>query len=163
MSLPVVDRIARVIEARIYGVTVANGYSQTLVSARQSKVGGVSPYDGIVTITQGDIGEEPLTENGNPPMVTWRQQFGISIYVRPSDSDDTPIDALLNLAVSDVITAVCTPAAWYQFADTDGHTAINAQFGAPQKFNGENGTLEGVTLPLNVEYRTSETDPTEVR
>lgn len=163
MSLPVVDRIARVIETRVDGVTIANGYNQTLVSARQTKEGGVSPYDGVVTIVQMDANDEPLIETGNPPMVTWKQPFAINICVRPSDTDDTPIEALLNLAASDVITAVCAPAAWYQFADSDGYTAINAQFGAMQKFNGDNGTLEGVTLPLIVDYRVSETDPTEVR
>jgi hypothetical protein len=163
MSLPVVDRIARVIESRIDGVTIANGYSQTLVAARQTKAGEVTPADGTVIIVQMDASDEPLLENGNPPMVTWRQQFAINIYVRPSDADSTPIDALVNLAVSDVIRAVCTPAAWYQFADSDGYTAINAEWGSKQNFNAENGTLEGATLPLTVEYRTSETDPTEVR
>lgn len=163
MSTPVIERCARVVESRVANVTTDNGYSQTLTTHRMTKAGGYTPEDGLAVIKVLDPEGEPLLETGNPPLITWAVPIEISVYVRPSDTDDTSIDALLSLVASDVTRAVCDATAWWNFNDDEGATAINATWGAPSKFTPDNGQLEGVTLTLTCSVRTSETDPTEAR
>lgn len=163
MSTPVAERCARVIATRVANVTVANGYSQTLTTHRPTKAGGYTPADNLAVITQLDPQDEPLLEAGNPPMVTHRVPYEIAVYVRPSDTDDTATDALLSVVASDVRRAVTNAAAWWNFTDATGATAINAMWSQDEKFTTENGQLEGVRLTLVCEIRTSENNPTEAR
>lgn len=167
MSLPVDERIARVIKERIEGVTVANGYNVDVVEVvRPLKDDDGTIDDYKVILRQLDKSVD-LVLSGNPVANQYKLQYGIILALNPSDTDDTPIDALTNVFEADVIKAITTPyATWHNFADDDGSTAVNAEFDPEQptrRIETQEGVQVGTELFLNVYYRTPENDPYTVR
>lgn len=167
MSLPVVERIARVLISRIESVTLDNGYNQDVGEViRPKRDDDGTPDSYKVVVNQLDRTEEQRL-SGNPVAIEYKQPFQLLLYVRPSDHEDIEIDALINLFESDVMKAITDPYVdWHNFADEEGATAVNAEFDAEEpsrRFEANDGTHEGVTLLLNVYYRVPENDPYTVR
>lgn len=161
MSSPIVELIALEIKDRVEQVTVANGYNTTIHSVhRPGWTPTQSIVDGLVILVTGDaIRNEELSSQGNPPAVAWDQNFHLLCYVRPDDTDDTPVDSLIAVFASDVMKSVCVPEeSWMHF----DNNAINAMWTANERMEND-GTYDGFVLTLTVTYRTEETDPYTVR
>lgn len=156
MSLPVVELIAREIADRVAEVTLANGYYEDVTVHRPKRLPDWSPTNNLVVLLQGDAERnDELSPQGNPPGIAWDQQFLLLCYVLPDDTDETEIDSLISILASDVMKAVCTPAASWQLFDNN---AINANWQSMERFESD-GTFDGFTLTMLVTYRTNETDP----
>jgi hypothetical protein len=69
------------------------------------------------------------------------------------------IDEMLNAFHADVVKAIASGSStWHTF----GGNAIDAVFGSVQ-FIAADGGIDGLTVPLQITFRVSEDDPTELR
>lgn len=161
MSLPIVEEIALVIADRVAEVTTDNGYYVNVPTVhRPGRNPTQSIVDNLVVLTMGDADRnDDLSPQGSPPGIAWNQQFHLLCYLKPDDTDDTPMDTLMSVFAADVMKAVCTPAAsWWTF----DNNAVIAQWQSFQRMEND-GTFDGFVLTLLVIYRTNETDPYTVR
>ncbi len=164
MSYPVLERISQAIVTRIGGVTKTAGYSLDIGRVSRPKqnwslenfghLDAVIVQDDKTRIKESDY-------DGNPPAIAWDQPFDILLIVRQSESDETPIDQLVNQFEADVQKCITTPNATWHHWDS---LAFNSMMGDQStRFSNDDGTVEGVALRLNVHFRHSEYDPYTVR
>jgi len=155
--LPIVEQIALKIVARLETITIAGGYHQTVAGVvRPTRLGGFSPEHHLIVVEQADPERPPAPETeGNVLLKEWLQPWWIKLFVRPSDTDLTPVDAWVNIFLADCIKALTAPASWHTW---DG-LAINSYYRDPVGFVTEKGDHEGAMLPLYVHYRHPEDDP----
>lgn len=158
---PVVERIAMVIFDRLQ--LLAAGYSEFLTVVevvRPTRMGGYTPKHLQLVLSQDDPEELPgLSRPGNPPAVANRVRFNVHCHVMPSEKDPTPVDEYINAIAGDVIKVVTDPASsWHTM---DG-LAFNARIGATESI-GADGGVDGVNVPVEVDYRVTESNPFEVR
>lgn len=171
-ELPVVERIVQTLVGRIARVRLAECFNVELVQVvRPSRVGGYSPQHGTAVVEQldPDIDDE-LSVPGNPPLIAYKQPLTVALYVLQSDTDTTPLDLLVNLFRADVEQAITQypDPRWQEF---DG-LALHAGFDKPLLFGKRpqggrligdratgDGQFAGITLKLNVIYRTPLGDP----
>jgi hypothetical protein len=160
MSLTVVEQIAVVIKTRLATLETA-GTETTTVSevVRPLRIGGYRPQDWQIVLNQESTIEiDELSYPGNPPAICHETTWNIRCRTMPSERDDTPKDTLANQFVGDVRKVIRSANDWYSF----GGKAVDARFGDYELVEGESGGT-GVKVPLIVQYRFSEDDPTEVR
>lgn len=162
MPLAIVEQIAQVIESRLLAmVGDPDTYAiDVLEVVRPTQFASFTPSDRQIVLTGGP--EQPVPElscPGNPPAVAMEKIFNIRCHVMQSESTPDVVDQILNQFQIDVIKAICTPASsWHTM---DGNALIS-RWGSFQPFT-SSGSVDGLTLPLRVIYRTSENDPTELR
>jgi hypothetical protein len=159
VSLPVVERIAEKIVARLEQITKANDYNFDVAGVvRPTRLGGFTPEHLLIVVEQGDPEppKDPQTE-GNPLLQEHYQPWLIKLFVRPSDQDDSPVDTTVNIFLADAIVAL-TDSEENDWHSWDG-LAINSWFAEPEQFVSNDGSHEGTTLPLLVHYRHPENDP----
>ncbi len=159
-TLPVVERIAASIEARLL--------TQFLKVVRPDQKGKlISPEDGKIILDQRDsIPNEELSHPGNPPAIAFDVAFDVYCYVRDALSDGDyafSFATSCNIIYSRVAYALTNPAtdpsSWYTF---DGN-AINSKLGDYSLIADSNGDSVGIKFPIEVTYRVSENDYTEAR
>lgn len=161
MSNPVAESIALELKSRIEAVTTANGYFYEVVEVyRPARRPQWSPRGGMIVLLQGDAQyNDDLSPQSNPPGIAWDQEFTLLGFIAADDTDETPVDALVNQAVADLIKGITIPAAsWWTFDDN----AVAASFTGVERVVPD-GPLEAFTLNLTVTYRTDETNPYTVR
>ena len=161
MSLPIVEEIAVVIFSRLDKLAKKYDVTTNLAAAvRPTKVGGFTPQDGQIELTEGEEEvDESLSHPGNPPATARIQTFNILARAMPSEKDPTPIGKIISEMKADIVRTICTPAAtWHTF----GGFAINARWGSPEKI-APGGEFDGVTMPMMVTYRTDENNPYNFR
>ncbi len=144
---PVIELIALDLLETLCGVTVADGYSFDAIPERY-KLHGNSPRDLLCVLSQGVPVEDPNT-NANK---TWIQPFSIDIYIAQGEDSKTDIDQLVNLRRADIEKAVTQDP--YR-----SDLAFDTNVRAPELFEATNGSFAGVTVNIEVKYRTKETDP----
>lgn len=162
VTYPVVELIARELYTRLDAMTDYDATYQTevLEVVRPKRLGTHTPADmQIVLVFGNDEVMEELMCPGNPPAIARRQTFNIHCHVMNSETDDEPIDQVVQQFIADVKQAVCKPQATWHTFDSN---AIDAEWGDEEHITGEGG-LDGVTLPLLVTYRTDENNPYNVR
>ncbi|HET6441932.1 MAG TPA: hypothetical protein VFH53_06095, partial [Phycisphaerae bacterium] len=150
----VVERIARALKAALEAVTVANGYTLSVVEVTRPRLSGlgVTPKDLAVSLIQADrqrAAEHDVT--GNPPGLGWRLTFRVDLLRRVSEDDETPIDAVLNEFEGQVVKALMADPQW-------GGLAINTELGDVD-YPGPGEAVEGAGLNVLVDCRVAENDP----
>lgn len=122
---------------------------------------GYSPLDRQIALAQASNVRLPEMDHaGNPPATAWQVTFSIHCHVKPSELDQTPSDELVNVMACEVMKAITNNQATWHTMDS---LAINADFGDWEPIEDDGSGLDGVNIPLQVIYRTSENDPYTVR
>lgn len=166
MATSVVELIALEIVRRLEQITTDNGYTFSVCDVvRPDRLGKeFSPEDKMVIVKQGDsMRNNELSFAGNPPAIAYDVSFEIECFVRSSDFDPDEYHADQNERGSQIIKALKDEAtdtgAWHNF---EGN-AVLADIGDVKQFNTSESDHNGVTVMLNIIYRTSENDPYTVR
>lgn len=150
MTTPIVEQIAENLKTTVAGITVANGYNQTLTPIRPKRNdwSDVAPVNGMVLISQDD--DAPV-DNAALSSIQFAQEFMMDCIVLDSDAVATSIDTRINQVKSDIRKAVMVD-------PTRGGLAIDTVIGPSAKFDDGNG-LTGITVTCIIVYRTNLTDP----
>ena len=150
MPATVLEQIAEELERRCSGVT-----SRVVRPQRRE---AYTPENRQVVIKQDDPERNfELDQPGNPPAICWNQRFNLHLHIRPSDTDATSVDSLVNQFYGDVLDAITnssTTDPWHTF----NALAINSVIEAPEHIDADE-SVDGLNLPITVVYRTDETDP----
>jgi hypothetical protein len=106
MSTPIIEQIAVKLAALINGITVANGFNQTLTAVRPRRIHleGDLNTDNAVIIEQAD-GAASLDANET---TIWQQAFAIQALVIDSDDATAALDTRLNQVAADIIKKLFT-------------------------------------------------------
>lgn len=149
MMEPVIERISDAIRSRLE----LFDFVDTVIRPMRIETEPVG--DRKLTLTQiSEVRNEGLSCPGNPPLVAFDTVFRIAGELRPSETEDTPIDTLKNRFAAEIRAALTTGDEWWQF----GGNAINADIGSAMlERNDENAS---VFLELLVQYRHPENDAT---
>lgn len=158
------ELIALELKTRLEKITAVNGYPFTVpkVERPNRKAYEHEGRNLTLLIVQGDeIPNEGLSHEGNPPAIAYDAIYNIHGIVKNSDRDSTADSTTENALASAIRKAVIdsNQNTWHQF---DGN-AIDAAFGQVAPFVTPEGDRRGITVPLIVTYRVSETDPETVR
>jgi len=127
---------------------------------RSTRVATWQPLDQVTHIYQ--LSNTPTPEvscPGNPPAQGWTLQAAVAGIAKPSDRDLTPIDTFKNRLGADIVGAITTGAAWYNW---DG-LAINTMLSDIEEYVGDDAAAHGVIVKMNIIYRTDENDLYTVR
>ena len=156
MSEPVIERIATEIQNRLD--SYRPGGKVTI-----ARLGRVVPDDILIVIQQQASRPLPqLNYPGNPPAVAFECIFNIQCFIH-NQTNEVEFAKRCNQVVADVTRYVTNPPVdpvlWHSF----GGLAINAFIGQSRDLRTEIGVLNGVIVPLIVQYRVSENDHTQVR
>jgi hypothetical protein len=112
----------------------------------------------IVLVKQFPVRVTELDHPGNPPAIAWMMRLNIKLHVMPSQHDELPPELMLSELAAAVMQTLAQNPQWHNW----GGLAIDTQFADLEHEPSESG-LESVTLPLEITYRVSETDPYQVR
>lgn len=106
MSTPVIETIATNLVALINGITVANGFNQTLTAVRPKRIHleGDLNADNAVIIEQED-GRVGIDANET---TVWLQGFTLQALAIDSDDATEAIDTRLNKIAADIIKKLYT-------------------------------------------------------
>ncbi len=151
MSVPVIESIAANLLTTLNGITTGNGYNQTIVIKRPSRV----TYD---TEAAGDDLEGLLVQGKREPLehafnvYYWRQPFIIIVYALNADRSVVTIDTRLNQITADMEKAL-------RVDPTRGGYAKVTNIGEPELMINGDGSCSRVDLSFTVDYRVLNTDP----
>lgn len=168
MAVPIVEKIALAIEARLKTVTVANAYEITVADVlRPTQLGidEISPRNLLVVMVQvdprlDDRKRHPLdaTPEG-PELIHWIQPWAIALFVQTSESADPkePVDTLLNQFRASIEKALVVDPGWGATPTTP--LAYETRLVGAEYFQMTAGGFVGASVIVEVSYRTIESDP----
>ena len=161
MSVTVLENIALTLETRLNLLVNQTTYNTDVCEViRPTRLGSNwTPKHLQIVLTQGtnEVVDE-LSFPGNPPAICRRVTFNIRCHILSNEQDIEAIDTVINTFAADVIKVVCTASEWHNF---DGY-AINASWQNNEDIQVDGG-IDGVNVPIAIDYRTSENDPYTVR
>jgi len=151
MTTPIIEDIAANLLTTINGVTTGNGYNQTVVVKRPSRVdydseAAADDLEGLLYQTSQEI----LTSAMN--RYTWRQGFDIVVFALNDYGSATTIDTRLNQIAADVSKAL-------RVDITRGGNAYQTDIGAVAFAVADDGSISAVVLEITVDYRVLNSDP----
>lgn len=155
MATAIVEQLATALQATLEAVTTDNGYAVTVSEVTRPTRTGVeaSPANyGIVLLASERTREREYDRMGAPPAIAWRQTFSIDLYLRVSESSETPIDTLAHQFETAVVQAVMSDR-------THGGLAIDTELAGTEYMAPGEG-YEGCAVLVDVIYRVAENDPT---
>jgi hypothetical protein len=161
MPVAVVESIALELKSRLDAMIGANGYQTEICEVqRPARFADFTPRNNQIVLTQGQPERVPdLDRPGEPPSNAYRQQFLIHCHIMQDERNTDAIDSLLNAFHSDVVKAVASVSStWHTF----GGYATDAQWQTVNYIQADGG-MDGLQIPLNITYRVSEDDMTELR
>lgn len=162
MPTPIPELIAIEIEARLNAVLEADGYAFDLSEVvRPTRKGEnwLKRHRGVA-ILQGESTRVPeLDCPGNPPAIAYGLTFDLACVTRDSMNSEEAHATEENEIAAVVVKGITAPDQWHTM---DGN-AIDCSIGSAVPFSSPEGELDGVTIPVVVTYRVSETNPYEVR
>jgi hypothetical protein len=113
-----------------------------------------------VLVVQGSEDRLPeLDHEGNPPAIAWQVSFLIKVFLRETTVSEASHATGENLIAANIRKAITNSSSWHTFDDV----ALFADFGSTEPFLSSEGDHQGVSVPIVVTYRASETDPFQVR
>lgn len=160
LSIP--ERIAQEIIERLEEIQIVNSFDFDIVDVvRPDRLArNWTPKNYRVLLVQGNEERLPeLDHEGNPPAIAWQVEYQIKVFLRDSDRSETAHAIGENRIAANVRKAITNSSTWYNF----GEVALFADMGASEPFFTNEGDSQGITIPITVTYRASETDPFEVR
>ena len=160
MPTAVSEQILQKIATRLASITVVGGYEVTVSQVvRPTRYGGFRPQHLQIVVTQGNLTKnDELSAPGNPPATAWDMEVVIAGLLMPLESATDKIDALRMQFSSDVIKAICTPAASWHNWDT---LAIDTVVGNVDDVTTEEAS--GFKVTITVTFRTTENNPYQSR
>ena len=161
MPLAVVEQIALVLKSRLDAMIDDPTTFPVNVSevVRPTRFGDFTPLDRQIVLVQGELETVPeLSHPGNPPAQAYRITFQIRGHVINDERAFLAIDETLNQFHADIVKAVAVNTTWQTF----GGLSFDAEWKSPQYVSADGG-IDGVSVPVAVDFRTNENDPTEVR
>jgi len=150
MSIPIIEIIAADIEKAVNAITVANGYNQILTAVRVNveDFDDAPAVDGRVLIVQLD---EEIPEKQPIQGRDVLQTFALVAFVINSDKAAGSVDTRRNQVKADIIKKLLIDPYRSTYAiDTIIHEAV---------FFKDNQSYTGVTVPVEIHYRTKHDDP----
>lgn len=162
MPTAVPEQIATELVTRLQTITTGNGFnfSVTEVVRPNRRQKGIRPQHLQIQVVQSaQQYNRGMSHEGSPPAIAYDVVFNMNCFVRDSDASTTPSSTTENDFEAAVKKAVCSTSDWYNF----GGVAIIADWGASKPFVSSEGKHAGVTVPLIVTFRVSETDPYTAR
>lgn len=171
MASPIVERIAVVLKARLERIKTSNGFNYTTAGVlRPPRLGKINPRHLQIVLVQDDpsVNDAETKNSGAGLLLGIDQPFTILAFLRPGDTDETPIETYINTFEADIRKAITNPVTpantlWHEFREADNtRLAITARFESSQYFPEASGALDGIAIPLVVTYRTPENDPFSV-
>ncbi len=160
MPTAVTETIALEVVARLQTITTANSYNFDVASVDRPPRNGKQwrpRHRGIVVDQKPSVPNEEQSHEGNPPAMAFDITYEITGFVFLSDESTSTSDS----DVSDMEFAIKESLAednnWHNW---DGN-AVNSVWGESSYI--DDGDYQGVTVPLIVTYRVSETAPYTVR
>lgn len=155
MTTPIIESIAANVETTLDGITVANGYNQTIVAYRPRRIdfSDTPPADLVALIIQTEA--EFSDENRAQTHAQWRQYFEVYVEVIDSDTATTTIDTRCNQVAADIMKALMVDP---RRGKSDG-SVIDTRIEGYSFIDPENGNISGVHVVFSVLYRTSITNP----
>lgn len=162
MPTAVPETIATTLVTRLEAITEANGYNFTVAGVvRPNRLQkGITPEHLQIQVRQGvNVYNAALSHEGNPPAMAYNCVYELHCFVRNDDESTTASATFENDFEAAVKQAVCSTSDWYNF----GGNAIISDWGQSRPFVSQEGNHAGITIPLIVTYRVSETDPYTVR
>ncbi len=161
-TTPIPELIAIEIESRLNEILKENGYSFDVSEVVRPSRRGENwqrKHFGI-GILQGTAERNPeLDCPGNPPAIAFDLTFDLECVCRDSSNSTEAHATAENEIAAAAMQAIASSTQWHTM---DGN-CVNSEFGSPTPFSSPEGEMDGVTLPLVVTYRVSETNPFEVR
>ena len=166
MPTPIVEQIAVAVETQLLTVTQANGYTLDLhavVRPGTIGIGPDTPRDRLAVLIQLDPTEDEA-KNGeeshggaiNPDGPIWKhwvQPFSVSLFRLVDENDTTTAaDTQFNAIRADVEKALIVDPSW-------GGLAYASFIRPCEFFVASDGAFSGVTVIVEVSYRTLEKDP----
>ena len=150
MSVPIIESIAANLLTTINGVTTGNGYNQTIVAKRMSRVDydteTMGDLQGLIAQTTRTKLDGPFTTN------TWRQTFDVSVVALNDDGSAVTIDTRLNQIAEDITKAI-------RVDITRGGFAYQTDIGESAFAVAEDGSISAVVLEIIIDYRVLKSDP----
>jgi hypothetical protein len=155
VALPLVERIALAIMARLATVTLTNGYAFDLSEIVRPKRCGVAwtPKSLGVRLLQANPGLSEGTV-GNPPAIEITQPFQLDLIVAVSETSSTPAEAWLNLMASEVNRAMMSDPQWTVAGERLAIWSRLAAILYPEPTTG----LDMMTLVYEAQHRVAESD-----
>ncbi len=148
MADPIITQIGANFLLTLQGVTVANGYNQTIAPQWATRLGN-SPLDLTVWVHKGD----PIQEESSSPCqyMQWLQPYALECHVVNSDSGGSVFQRIERLE-ADITKAL--------MADVSrGGLARDTIPESPQIFRDIKGVTSGVLLMYDVRYVHLYSDP----
>ena len=151
MADPIEELIAQNVKTTALTVTTDNDYNESVNEVyRLTSVEGFNAIHLNVVILEDPPERDREAESAGSH--TWRKVFGLALYFRPSDEDESPQDTGINRFRADMAKAM-------MIDHTRGGYAMDTDILDPAVMTDENGVVQGCLLPIEVSYRTLETDP----
>lgn len=159
MTASVIQRITTALQSRLRPVASSN-------LSGIGKVGIVKPFrlidhnDAIVLQKVSERSVPALDRPGNPPGKAYEVTFNINCFIESAEGESKFSELCEETAAEIVrrVTVVDAPT-WHTF----GGLAINARFDGPKDLPTDTGKKGGISVPMIVQYRVSENDPSVVR
>jgi len=164
-SIPVIEQIARKIEARLKTVDAGHGYLVTCAQVvRPSRRNQWAPANGVTLLELDSFEDGEPETHASGLKLTRTGVWTVRMFVEPSDDDDTPMDALYAVAIAELERAIA--ADFYldaddTFAGPGGYDGLghNTELRAPQLVQDQNGTTTGVRVTVAIGYAHADNDP----
>ncbi len=159
MSVAVITRITSTIQSRLKPVarhSIAGIGKVGIVRTSRH----VDKDDAIVVQKAIERPIPALDRPGNPPGKAYEVTFNINCFIETSESE-TEFSELCEETAAEIVRRISVVD--YPTWHTCGGLAINARFDGPKDLPTDTGKKGGITVPLIVQYRVSENDPSIVR
>lgn len=155
MPTPVLESIAETIVTRIKAGTYTENYQIQKVT-RPNKLQTNKSLEHLhCLVMQGNPERGELDHDGNPIAYAFNVPYLVYVHLRPSDTETTPLDTIVNYVTADVLKAITTPnATWHNFDSK----AVNADYDF-EHVVADDGSEAAVLITLRVETRFSQVDP----
>lgn len=150
-SYPITELITLDVIAALKSIRVSNGYSFDAIVEREEPKRGNTIQPSSVIVREGE--EDPLDSPGTG-IHEWNKPLYIECYAVETDDSTTAAKQRANGMNADVIKALRANNGW-----TRNGLAVDTLVRSPRQILPENGGYYGVSVQIDVHYRTNENDP----
>lgn len=158
---PVAEQIAALVAYRLSFISQLGNYQVTVPDVqRPTRFDTPSPipfrtYVNIDSLTPNEL----LGHSGNPPVQGWDMVVRCSMMVTPLENDTTKADTWRLRAYASMSRAITTGVDWYNW----NGLAVNSQILEPEMRSTPEEGQVGAHLLVNIQFRTDESNPYQVR
>ncbi len=144
------EKILKNIKTTLEGVTVANGYRNTIQAVRRwdKRSNPIDPTPSI-TIAVGEENKDPIPN----PLYTCRLNVFLDVWIRQNETDATPTDEKITSLVGDIEKALMVD-------NTRGGNAVDTDLKGSTPFDYPDGKFtSGVVVEAVILYQHRISDP----